>query len=84
MSITLARRLACLLASYEMDEPHAGKWADQPQHYPDFDWPTLEKWLGEEHGGDCINMPAPCHVCFAVDAWHKAQWIAERLGGAGK
>lgn len=73
--------LACLLASYEMDEPHVDlpDLKDEDSHYPEVDWEEFEGWMKEEHCGDCINLPAPCIRCYAEMILHKAKWIDERL-----
>lgn len=72
-------KLACLLASYEMDEPHTGPHAKGEQHYPEFTEEQFRQWLSEPHQGDCTGLPAPCNRCYAEEAWHKAKWIGKRL-----
>jgi len=80
----LARILAPLLASYEMDEPHTfpgpHDYDQDSNHYPEFTWGEIAEWLAVEHEGDCVNQPQPCRRCAAEDWWHKAQWIAGKLG----
>jgi hypothetical protein len=74
----LVRRLAELLASYEMDAPHA----DEPEgtaNYPNITWDQLVTWMGVEHHGDCVNLPCSCTRCFAEAIVHQARWMAERL-----
>lgn len=74
------KRLACLLMSYEMDEPHADlpDLKDENPHYPEIDWDKIEKdFLNLEH--DCL-IPGNhgCPRCFAEMIMHKAQWIVEK------
>lgn len=75
----LVHRLAELLASYEMDEPHV---EDPPGkgHYPPWTWAEIEGHLQAEHQGDCTGLPSPCLRCFAEAIVHKARWIAGRMG----
>jgi hypothetical protein len=76
------KQLCCLLASYEMDEPHIpipGLF-DEENLYPEFDWEKFEKnFLKTEHCGDCMGLPAPCNRCFGENILHKAKWIVERM-----
>lgn len=81
----LEMKLACLLAAYEMDEPHVNMpdlivGEEKDQHYADVTPEKITEWLAMEHHGDCIKLPAPCIRCFAECIKHKAQWIARRLG----
>lgn len=78
--ILLRRDLCLLLASYEMDEPHA----DLPRltgsrHYPTYTAEEFASWLAMDHHGDCTGLPAPCIRCYAEMIRHKANWLAERL-----
>lgn len=71
------RLLACLLWTYEADEPHTGKW--ESGHYPEITWGRLSGYLTQEHCGDCTNQPAACVRCEAEDVVHKAKWLLERM-----
>lgn len=71
------KRLACLLWSYEADEPHAGEW--ESHFYPQVSETDLDMKLAEDHEGDCNGNPSPCDRCYAEQIIHKATWIAERL-----
>lgn len=75
-----AKRLACLLWSYEADEPHEGEW--ESYFYPKVTESDLDKHLAEDHEGDCIGEPSPCNRCYAEQVMHKASWLAERLNEA--
>lgn len=72
-------KLACLLASYDMDSPHVGFGPEEKQHYPNITPEKFLLWLGETHCGDCTSLPAPCIRCFAEEVAHQAQWIAKRM-----
>jgi hypothetical protein len=63
--------LACLLASYEMDEPHT----DASEYYPLFTQKRFLEWLNSDHAGDCTKMPHPCNRCYADQIAYKANWI---------
>ncbi len=83
MTIT-AMSLAVLLASYEMDEPHAklpdlNQEGESGQQYPEISERQLFEWLQSPHSGDCTGKPSPCIRCFAEMVWHKANWLCERL-----
>lgn len=63
-------KLACLLASYEMDSPHVSSpdlevGKEENQHYPAIPPEKFLAWLLTEHHGDCIKLPSPCIRCFA-------------------
>ena len=80
----LELKLACLLASYEMDEPHVNLpdlvvGTEDKQHYPIISPDEFQKWLVTEHCGDCIKLPASCIRCYAEMVAHKAKWIASKL-----
>ena len=81
-------KLACLLASYEMDEPHiksknitqAAKHKDEnDQYYPNITPDEFLKWLATDHLGDCTGLPSPCIRCLAECLAHKTKWIAARI-----
>lgn len=67
-----------ILMQYEMDEPYFSMGGS-----PDVNkLPTeeeFERYLGEPHSGDCINLPSPCMRCFAEEINHKAEWICQKL-----
>ena len=72
------RRLASLLAAYELDEPHE---PGEPREgrYRLMPWPEIAAGLTAPHDGDCTDEPAACLRC-ACEIWtHKAKWIAARL-----
>lgn len=77
-------RLACLLASYDMDAPHVNfpdleVGTEEEQHYPEITEEKFRGWLASEHCGDCIKLPAPCIRCFAESVAHQAKWLMRRL-----
>ena len=79
-------RLAALLASYEMDEPHAqlpdlNQNGEAGQRYPDITEDKFVEWMRTPHGGDCTGLPSPCIRCFAEMVWHKANWLCSKLEG---
>lgn len=80
----LEQKLACLLASYEMDEPHVNSpgldvGPEQKQHYPEFTPDQVREWLSVPHEGDCIRQCQPCRRCYMEAVAHKARWLAGRL-----
>lgn len=80
----LALKLACLLASYEMDDPHVSLPGldvgdESKQKYPEITPEKFKRWMESEHNGDCVNLPAPCIRCYADMIAHKAKWIAGKL-----
>ena len=80
--------LACLLWAYEADEPHVSSpgldvGAEEKQHYPVLTPELLGKYLAGEHLGDCTGQASSCVRCAADAVWHKANWMAARLGFGG-
>lgn len=60
----LEMKLACLLASYEMDAPHVSSpdldvGPEDKQFYPAVTPEKMEEWLATPHHGDCIKLPHP-------------------------
>ena len=77
-------RLAELLASYEMDEPHLSQpdldvGEEVDQYYPDVPWEVIAQRASEDHYGDCTNQANVCLRCWADQLIHKANWIAARF-----
>ena len=70
------KKLAVLLASYEMDEPYDDNEEPSVDH---FNWEKIEKELKEEHFGDCVSSPSPCLRCYLEPIIHKAQWINKNM-----
>lgn len=80
----LELKLMCLLASYEMDEPHnnlpdLNVGGEDEQHYPNVSVQQVKEWLSSPHCGDCVKLPAPCTRCFIECIAHKAKWIVSKL-----
>lgn len=80
----LELKLACWLASYEMDEPHVNLpdlvvGEENKQYYPEISPEKFQEWLVTEHHGDCIKLPSPCIRCYAEMVAHKAKWIYEKM-----
>ena len=80
----IVRKLACLIASYEMDAPHTSSptldvGSESEQFYPLILWETIINCANDEHNGDCVKQPQTCTRCWAEDVIHKATWIAGRL-----
>lgn len=71
------KRLACLLWSYESDEPHTEGW--ESYFYPIVMKSDIDKCLNEEHDGDCIGKSSPCNRCYAEQVMHKAAWIVDHI-----
>lgn len=71
--------LCCLLASYEMDEPHTGVYASEAVYYPEITPEEFQNWLDSEHHGDCVKISSPCIKCFAEQIAHKAHFIVDRI-----
>ena len=70
-----AKQLACLLANYELDEPHCR----EESHFGNVTIEQLDEWLAEKHMGDCTNQPNPCARCAAEEWLFKAEWLLERM-----
>lgn len=76
------KKLACLLYTYEADEPHApppGFFSHASVIYPKVTWEQLNTWLGSPHDGDCTKQAHTCMRCVADQIWHKAKWLAKNL-----
>ena len=69
--------LACLLLSYEADEPHGQP--DDSEEYPERSQALLTEWLSSDHFGDCTNQPNTCMRCVAEQALHKAKWLTKKM-----
>lgn len=76
----LAKRIAVLLANYEMDEPHFDLEGNVvyglSATFPEL---ALQEWAGAAHHGDCLKEPGPCLRCMASEWLFKGQWIAACL-----